>query len=800
MNIKKLYSASIILFIFFFLNSYLQAQNTHLINPDLLKNKWTAKWITAPHIPSKEYGVFHFRKNFVVNEMPHQFVVNVSADNRYRLFVNGKAVGAGPARGDLYNWYYETIDIAPYLVKGNNTIAAQVWNMGVLAPVAQISNQTAFLLQGNGVQESIVNTNAQWKVFKNESYFPCSTNNGERLRSYMVVGPGDSVVAQKYPWGWEEIKYNDEAWQWAKVVSSPASVGYGTDNLWTLQPSIIPMMFERKQPIQWLRKINGAIVNSNFTEGNAAIKKVKKNSTISLLFDQSFNTVAYPTLVVSGGKDAEIKITYAEALFDKNGNKGNRSVIDGKDILGNYDVFVADGSKERIFRPLWFRTYRYLQLDITVKDDPIEINDFYGMATGYPFEVKASFTSDDASMKDIWDIGWRTAQACAGETYFDCPYYEQLQYEGDTRIQSLISLYVTGDDRLMRKAISDFYHSRVPEGLTQGRYPSSRLQVIPPFSLFWVSMVYDYWMHRNDNAFVKEFMVPISGVLDWYEKKIDPTKKMLGPMQWWNFVDWNLSFDGGVPDGANDGNSSVITLQYVATLEQAAKLFKQFGKLDQAKHYQSLATQLKAGTYAACFNASRNLMANTPNKKAYSQHASIMGVLTGAIPTSQQKTVMQNVLRDTTISQATFYYRFYLNQALKKAGMANNYYAELKPWRDMIANGLTTFAENPDPTRSDCHAWSASPNYDYFATICGIVPSQPGFAAVTIEPAMGALHYVKASMPHPNGTIAVEFTKSKNNGVDATIELPSKVKGVFIWNGKTFMLHSGAQKIKVASL
>lgn len=800
MNIKKLYSASIILFIFFFSSSCLQAQNTHLINPDLLKNKWTAKWITAPHSPSKEYGVFHFRKNFVVNEIPHQFVVNVSADNRYRLFVNGKAVGAGPARGDLYNWYYETIDIAPYLVKGNNTIAAQVWNMGVLAPVAQISNQTAFLLQGNGVQENIVNTNAQWKVFKNESYFPCSTNNGERLRSYMVVGPGDSVVAQKYPWGWEEIKYNDEAWQWAKVVSSPASVGYGTDNLWTLQPSIIPMMFERKQPIQWLRKINGAIVNSNFTEGNAAIKKVKKNSTISLLFDQSFNTVAYPTLVVSGGKDAEIKITYAEALFDKNGNKGNRSVIDGKDILGNYDVFVADGSKERTFRPLWFRTYRYLQLDITVKDDPIEINDFYGMATGYPFEVKASFTSDDSSMKDIWDIGWRTAQACAGETYFDCPYYEQLQYEGDTRIQSLISLYVTGDDRLMRKAISDFYHSRVPEGLTQGRYPSSRLQVIPPFSLFWVSMVYDYWMHRNDNAFVKEFIIPISGVLDWYEKKIDPTKKMLGPMQWWNFVDWNLSFDGGVPDGANDGNSSVITLQYVATLEQAAKLFKQFGKLDQAKHYQSLANQLKAGTYAACFNASRNLMANTPNKKAYSQHASIMGVLTGAIPSSQQKTVMQNVLRDTTISQATFYYRFYLNQALKKAGMANNYYAELKPWRDMIANGLTTFAENPDPTRSDCHAWSASPNYDYFATICGIVPSQPSFAAITIQPAMGALHYVKASMPHPNGTIAIEFIKSKNNGVDATIELPSKVKGVFIWNGKTFMLHSGAQKIKVASL
>lgn len=800
MKLQKLNLISKILFlILYFTSSTLFAQNSKLIHPNLLKNKWTAQWIAAPNSPSKEYGVYHFRKNFILNELPSSFVVNVSADNRYRLLVNGKAVVTGPARGDLYNWYYETIDIAPYLTKGKNTIAALVWNMGVLAPVAQISNQTAFLLQGNGAIEKIVNTNSNWKVLKNESYFPCSTNNGERLKSYMVVGPGDSVLAHAYPWGWEETSYNDEGWSNAKVIASPASSGYGTDNLWTLQPSIIPPMFERKQPIQLIRKINEKMVIVNLSDVNTFIKKAKKNSTISLLFDQSFNTVAYPTLMISGGKDAEIKITYAEALFDSNGNKGNRSVIDGKNIVGNYDVFVADGSPFRIFRPLWFRTYRFIQMDITIKEDPLEINDFYGMATGYPFEVKASFTSNDASMKEIWDIGWRTAQACAGETYFDCPYYEQLQYEGDTRIQSLISLYVTGDDRLMRKAILDFYHSRVPEGLTQGRYPSSRLQVIPPFSLYWVSMVYDYWMHRKDDAFVQEFIVPIMGVLDWYEKKIDKQKNMLGPMKWWNFVDWNLSFEGGVADGANDGNSSVITLQYVATLEQAAKLFKQFGKLEQAHHYQSLAKQLKAATYASCFDQSKNLMANTPQKNSYSQHASIMAVLTGAVPISLEKMVMKNVLKDTSLSQATFYYRFYLNQALKKAGMANNYYAELKPWREMIANGLTTFAENPDPTRSDCHAWSASPNYDYFATICGIVPSKPGFAAVKIEPALGELNFVKASMPHPNGTISVEFIKTKNNGVAANIELPSKVGGVFIWNEKSYLLHGGSQKIIVHS-
>lgn len=87
--------------------------------------------------------------------------------------------------------------------------------------------------------------------------------------------------------------------------------------------------------------------------------------------------------------------------------------------------------------------------------------------------------------------------------------------------------------------------------------------------------------------------------------------------------------------------------------------------------------------------------------------------------------------------------------ALNKAGLANLYYASLKPWRDMVANGLTTFAENPDPTRSDCHAWSASPVYDFLSTICGIIPGSPGFETATIRPALGGLKEVHGSMPHP---------------------------------------------------
>ncbi len=786
---KKLFTG-----ILFLATGFLRAQEIKDINPSLLNKQWPATWITCPDIPQRDYGVYHFRKTFEMGQIPQKFIVNVSADNRYRLFVNGIPVCNGPARGDLYNWYFETIDIAPFLKKGNNSIAALVWNMGVYAPVAQVSNQTAFVLQGNGEEEKIINTGNGWKVFHNKSYTPCSTDNASRLRTYMVIGPGDEVDATKYPWGWEQTTYIDSIWMTPKKIANPVPSGYGSDNLWTLEPRNIPLMFETKQRLPFVRRATGMDVSNDFLNGEKGLI-IPANKTVSILLDQSFNTVAYPELITSMGKGATVKLTYAEALFNKDGIKGNRNEINNKEIKGNYDIFNPDGGVKRLFRPLWVRTYRFLQLDITTKDESLVIDDFYGKATGYPFEVKASFSSNDESLQDIWDIGWRTAQLCAGETYFDCPYYEQLQYEGDTRIQSLISLYVTGDDRLMRKAILDFYHSRVPEGLTQGRYPSSRLQVIPPFSLFWVSMIYDYWMHEKDQKFVADFLIPITGVLDWFEKKIDKNKAMLGPMKWWSFVDWNDAFPGGTPDGAENGNSSVITLQYVYTLAQAADLFAFFGKQNEATHYRKIAADLRAATYRQCFDVKKGLMANTPLKNTFSQHAGIMALLTGAIPATGTKAVMKKILYDTSLSQATFYYRFYLNRALKKVGMADMYYSQLKPWRGMIENGLTTFAENPDPTRSDCHAWSSSPNYDFFATICGIMPSSPGFSSVRIEPAMGELKQVTASMPHPDGNISVTLLRKGENGVEAEIILPGKLNGEFVWKGKVVKIREGKQKI-----
>lgn len=804
-NIRaSIYIAVLLLFLGVQFNVEAQGKR---INQKLLKATWSAHWIQYPGLNEstqrqdpKSYGVYHFRKTVDLSSIPSAYIIHVSADNRYRLYLNGKWIGEGPARGDLNHWHYGSFDLAPYLKVGKNVLSAQVWNMGTYAPVAQISNETAFLVQSDTATRNEFNTDASWKVLYDSAYQPTALNTGAVLHSYFVTGPGDRVEGKYYPWGWNSLDFNDSQWLSASIIGTPvAPVGYGTDNKWTLTPRSIPQMEHKKELPGKIKRVEGmnlsAAAVTGFTTGKAII--IAPHQKVKLLIDQSQETIGYPQLKVSGGKGSAIKMTYAEALLNKEGKKGNRNDIQHKTIKGIFDLFYPDGGTNRVFQPLWLRTFRYVELSVTTQDQPLEIKSFYNIFTAYPFQRLASFSSNDPTLSRIWDVGWRTARLCAGETYFDCPYYEQLQYEADTRIQALITLYNTNDDRLVRKAIQDFYQSMTPEGLTQGRYPSNRFQIIPPFSLWWVSMLHDYWLLRPDRDFVKGYLSSATQILSWFEQRIDTTTGMLGPLNWWNFVDWNDAFGGGVPMGATTGQSSVITLQYVLALKQAADLFADYGDQQRSNHYKTVADQLAAATYKWCFDTNKMEMADTPDKTAFSQHASILGVLTDAVPNKDQEKVMINTLMDAHLSQATFYYRFYLTRAMIKVGMGEDYYRALTPWRDMLNIGLTTFAEKPEPTRSDCHGWSASPAYDFLATILGITAAAPGFAQVSIAPALGELKEAKGSMPVPTGMIRVSLKKQGAGGVSALIDLPEALAGTFRWKGKLYPLKGGTQKIEI---
>jgi alpha-L-rhamnosidase len=784
------------------------SQENSKVNTELLSKAWDASWISPPSASLREYGVFHFRKSFELDAKPDEFIINVSADNRYRLFVNGNAVCSGPARGDMEHWRFETIDISQWLVKGKNVITATVWNFGEFMPWAQISYETSFILQGNSDKESLVDSGPSWKVLQDKSYSPL--NNFSKLNTFIVVGPGDQVNGEAYPWGWESVDFDDSKWIQAVDVTIGQPRGVGTDIFWVLEPRSIPLMEESLKRMSRIRRAEGILPDDGFLKGNKDLT-IPAHSQISLLIDQDYLTTAYPELLVSGGKGSNIHLEYAEALFrmdiqakDPSPHKGNRNEIENSVMLGFEDVFLPDGGNKRLFRPLWFRTYRYIELKVRTSDEALVIHDIHGMYTGYPFQEKGSFSSDDPKLSKIWEVGWRTARLCANETYFDCPYYEQLQYVGDTRIQSLISLYVGGDDRLMKNAISLFNCSRSSEGITMSRYPTNNHQVIPPFSLFWINMVHDLWMHRDDKAFVRSMLPGIESVLWWYGNKLDAKSGMLGKVAFWNFVDWPDEWpwdpkvgSGGVPPGGASGGSSILSMQLAYTLRDAAELEKSLGKPELGREYELLAHQICDSTFRLCWDSSRELLADSPDKKSFSQHANIMGLISDAIPITKQLAVYNKINQDKNLVQTTLYYKFYLVRAMKKVGMADQYLDILGPWQKTIENGFTTFPERPENTRSDCHAWSASPIYDLLATVCGIEPSSPGFKTVKIEPHPGHLSVLDASFPHPLGEIGLHLKKSFNGSWRGEIILPKGLTGTFRLSGKTINLKEGSQKISL---
>lgn len=756
---------------------------------------WQAKWIAHPGSGPAEFGVYHFRKKISLERKPASFIIHVSADNLYRLFVNGQSVATGPARSDPANWNFETLDIAPYLNAGENLLSATVWNFAEDRAYAQTSYETAFIVQGDGPLEKLINTGKDWKVTRNKAYRPLPIDRAA-MQSYLAVASGEEVDAAAYSWGFEDITTPDQDWEPAKVLWYPAkSRSYGTDGNWHLVPRSIPMMEERPQVFHSER--TGAL--DSMTGGKSLQAsfplQIPARAKLRLLLDQGMLTNAYPWVQVSGGSGATLQWTYAEALIDQRRQKGHRNDVAGKHILGIRDRYKPNGGTSRRWQSLHYRTFRYVELLIETKDQPLTIDSLGSIYTGYPFEEKARFQSSDSSLRPIWETGWRTAKLCAMDTYMDCPYYEQLQYVGDTRIQALISLYVSGDDRLMRKSIDDIAHSFIPEGLTQSRYPSRDLQVIPTFSLWWVCMLHDYYRHRTDDAFIQGHLNGVAQVLNWYDEKLDSVSGLLGPLSWWQFVDWSWPWVdsirvGGVPPGASKGGSSIITLQYAYTLQWAAELMKAYGKPEQAARYAARARELTGRTYALCFDQVRGLMADVPDKSSFSQHAAILAILTDAIPAAAQAKVLEKILEDPSITQATYYFRFYLFEAMKKTGMGNRFLNSLEPWQDMLDIGLTTFAENPEPTRSDCHAWSASPVYAMLSITAGIEPAAPGFRKVRIRPNPGQLGYINAAVPLPSGQIALDW-KKMSVGSRAIVEMPAGISGVLEWKGKSFQLRSG---------
>jgi alpha-L-rhamnosidase len=579
--------------------------------------------------------------------------------------------------------------------------------------------------------------------------------------------------------------------------SIPIPPSKGTAQRWMLYPDPLPQMEFRETAAPHVVRATPSSTGG-FPQNPM---KIPSNMEVSVLLDQGVVLSAYPQLVVSGGKGASIEIVYAEALYDKEQKRGQRDEVGNRMALGLKDEFLPDGGRERTFMPLWWRVWRYLELRIKTADEPLELKTVRVFNTGYPFEERGKFSSSDPELGRIREICWRTARVDAHETYMDSAYWEQLQYFGDTRIQALISYTISGDDRLARQALQAAYDSMLPEGLTQSRYPSSQVQIIPPFSMIYVNMVHDFWMYRRNPQFVTSLLPSTREVLAWFARH-RREDGFLGRLPYWSFVDWVKNEDN-FPPSDQEGRSAILTLQWIGALRDAAELEEGLGDASLAASYRKQAQISSESVYRLCWNAKSRLLADTPEQVHFSEHANILGVLYDVVPKRDQAEVMRSLLDNETNSRnalpratpASYYFQFYTAAALEHTGLGDLYLDTLKSWREMLTQGFTTTPETPDPSRSDTHAWSSHPAFYLNTIVAGVRPASADFSTVRIQPSLGKLDWVEAVTPHPEGEIHISI---KRNGsiVEATIELPGKTTGVFAWAGKEYSLHPGKQRIE----
>jgi len=367
-------------------------------------------------------------------------------------------------------------------------------------------------------------------------------------------------------------------------------------------------------------------------------------------------------------------------------------------------------------------------------------------------------------------------------------------------VQALISYAIAGDGRLAQRAIEDFDQSRSSDGITRSRYPSSLPQTIPTFSLLYIGMVHDYWRYRPDpDGFVHAKLQGVRSILDWYSQYREP-KGLLHKTPWWSFVDW-VGEKEEIPTYDARGVSCVTSLHYLGALDDAADLENAVGDPLFGRRDRDQAQSLRVEIARQCWSPGRNLIADTPDQKGFSQQANILAVLYDVVPKDRQQEVLRKMLAiepgtaPEGVLSASYYFRFYLARALEHAGMADEYLGSIDPWRKLLALHFSTWPEVPGNTRSDSHAWTAHPIYDLLTLVAGIEPANPSFATVRIAPHLGALPALTASYPHPQGMIQVDYRR-QGAGLNAAITLPGKLTGTFLFKGRNWPLKPGMNRIQ----
>lgn len=729
-----------------------------------------------------------FRKSFSLKSLPRSAPLYITADQSYQLYINGRYVCRGPARGFQHSWPYDEVDVREWLRKGRNVIAVRAHNPG-RSNFQYIHQGYAGLLVAASWGGVEITTDKSWRCRRQSGI------NRATVTTSLQLFPQEDIDLRVEDPTWMQPEFQeDETWPLHEYCST---VWNGMP--WaSLEKREIPMLDEAIIPSgTCIGQASGRSTSEWRTARNLAINRyheglahepaasaegnefppVRKGGWRSCLIDFGKVVVGSVILTVEGATGGECVETFHAETIDPEKLEPHFRPDDHCRMAFAHRLTCRAGAQEhQFFHPFGFR---YMVLTVRENTETLRVGVSLRTAV-YPLDQKGAFESSNAALEKIWEACAWTERICSMDAYVDTPWREQAQWWGDARVQAWNTFHLSGDARLLHRGIRQIGAMTTPTGLTYGHAPTMAHNcILPDFTLIWMATLWDeYWQTGSIESFLVH-QATIASALAYFEEWTNPETGLLRyDRRYWLFLDWT--------DIQREGESAIYSFWLLYALDRLNDLYTVAGQRPAAARCRRWAARVRKallglqGKDGLIADGIRPDGRRNPHCSVHAQTLALMNRLSPRHESIFLEKRLLPFLRGELESKITpsAYWITYVYTELASRGYGVEVVADIeKRWQRMAEFG-TTFEgfHSKVGNESHSHAWSAHPLFHLMQILGGVRQSAPAWSEITFEPVFVGNH-ARTKTPSPHGLISAEWRRAKGaDQVQGSLTLPAGVK------------------------